>query len=134
MLKLSMCLEEDGFLDLDDMPSNDPTEELIETVEDTEEISEAINDNLKVIRNIAFLRNHVQRFGITKEFLHLVNSNGELSQAFNIMLPSCEEENIDQINEDELPEADVFVEAMAEAIDKVKERIQTFFKSCISYI
>ena len=131
MLNIKIALEDDVNIDISDDDINisisETEAELGESETEITDIIEGINANCEVISNLKTLRTHITKFGVTKPFLHLVNSNGELSSALNILIPSCEEENIDQIDENDLPGTEIFVEAIEGTMNKVKEKIKKFF-------
>lgn len=58
-------------------------QELITTLKQGYQLSE-------VISNLLFIRSHIKKFGVTKEFLHLVDDNKQLSHSLKIDL---EEDN-----------------------------------------
>ena len=57
------------------------------------ENNEDIYKALEVINNLSFVKSHIKKFGITKEFLHLVNTNNNLGSAIGLMLPHYEDDS-----------------------------------------
>lgn len=83
---------------------------------------------LEIIDNFKSIRKHINMFGITKEFLHLVNSDNQLSNALNITLPYYEDDN-DEIDLDNLPGVDEeLIPSMEGLIGDAKDNIVKFFK------
>lgn len=91
---------------------------------------DAIENILSVINTLNTTRTHIQKFGITKEFLHLTNANNNLGSAIGMSLPYYESDNanLDQITEDELPDVDIVVETMEEALTKAKDKLLAVLK------
>ena len=86
----------------------------IKALNQAEEVSE-------VLDNLVSIKNHVKKFGITKEFLHIVNNNNHLGSSIGLILPyyESEEENIDQIDENDIPEVEIVMEGIIEKIANV---------------
>ena len=63
-----------------------------EIMDDIVNICDTFIDHIVTVRNI---RNNIKRFGITKELLHLVNSDKELNKLLEVELPEYDEENVD---------------------------------------
>ena len=86
-------------------------------------LSNNLQDLKEIYNNLKFIKMHIKKFGITREFLHLVNTNNSLGSAIGLMLPyyESEEENLDQVDEVDIPDVEVVVETIGEAVGKAKD-------------
>ena len=81
------------------------------------------------IENLTNVRNHIKKFGITKEFLHLVNTNNSLGSAIGLMLPHYEDDSeVSDVEEVDIPEAEIVIEGLGEAVSKAKDKLLELLK------
>lgn len=120
-MKLELRLENDEFIPLkeseydEDMPT--PTE-----------VSDEIDDLLVIYNNLRSIKNNIKKFGITKEFLHLVNQHNSLSTILNISLPYYESDDLSEdINIENIPDVNVVVEGLNEQIKNIGNKIKEKF-------
>lgn len=139
MLNLKVSLEDDSEIDYVEEVS--PVEEEIEELSGTiEETSEQMDAFTEVITNLSNLRNHIKKFGVTKEFLHLVNGNNNLGKALGLQLPYYEDDEIavpdgeiPEITEEMLPAEEVIMESFEENIKKMINWVIEKFKALINF-
>lgn len=138
-LNLKLHAEDDININITTDDDTDPVEDQIEeqeTSEAVEETSEEMETVAKfgmnivaVIDNLTFLKGHVEKFGVSKQFLHLCNGNGQLNAALGISLPHYESDDIaEDVSLDDIPETDVIVEDFKEKIGNAYEAVKKFFK------
>lgn len=128
-MQLQFSLEDDN--DVDIKIDADSINIEINNIEDEIGVIDAhLNNLFEVSANLRTVRNHIKKFGITKEFLHLVNENNKLGSAIGLVLPYYENDNanLDQIDQDELPDVDIVVEAIDEKNKSFFTTIKSTFK------
>ena len=158
MMKFS--LEEDINIDIttddvDDVDINEQQENSEDAVEQAEEEIDTADSTIDYLRgvhkNFLTMHRHIQMFGITREFLHLVNSNNNFGSAIGLTLPYYEEDGElgkenDKVTEIEVPEEaeiEMAMEGIVEGLKKVYNKLkdgvtsaitatERFFKVCIA--
>lgn len=51
----------------------------------------AMDSNIESLHTIKFVQEHIEKFGVTNEAVHLLNQNNQLADLMQTFLPSCEE-------------------------------------------
>lgn len=128
-MQLQFSLEDDNDVDIkiDEDSVNIEINAAKTDVEDAEDKLELITS---AIDNLVTVKNHILKFGITPQFLHLVNTNNSLGSAIGLALPYYEDDNadLDQVDKDELPDTEVVLESMEETLGKAKEKFLAALK------
>lgn len=159
---LIFSLEDDINIDIvTDEPSDVDIQESVESTEeasdDIEETGETITQLFLVKTNLEVMHRHIQMFGITREFLHLVNKNNNFGSAINMHLGYYKEEdgelgkpekandNITEVDIPEEAEIEMALEGIGNAVKnlygKIKSgvatfttKVERFFKVCIGSV
>ena len=88
------------------------------------ENNEDIYKALEVINNLSFVRSHIKKFGITPQFLHLVDDNKQLSNSLKVALE--EDIDIEKIEE-------AFKETINKAYNSISNKIKAIKDSLIIF-
>lgn len=98
-------------------------------------LSNNLQDLKEIYNNLKFIKMHIKKFGITREFLHLVNTNNSLGSAIGLMLPYYESDGeIGEIEDNNLLNVSLVVEGLNDQINHIKRKIAevtTSFKNKI---
>lgn len=99
-----------------------------EFLKEMKKIVQDIDSTLEAIYNLEKVQSHIKRFSINKPFLHLVNSDNQLSNILSITLPYYENDNVD-IEIDPEINTDMISEDLSEKIKGLKNSLSEKFLS-----
>ena len=129
-INIEITSDETGDPVEEQMADEAAQEEVEEASEEVEAVAKFGMQLVDIYQNLTFIKKHVQMFGVTKQMLHLVNANGQLSSAIGLTLPHYEsDDEAEDITMDDVPEAEVVVEGLGEAVTKAMDAIKKFFKT-----
>lgn len=131
------------FEDLDvEVTKNDEDTEMDVAVADGE-ATIAIENSLVlgnriigIIDNINMAIENVDKFGLTKANLHLLNKNNKLGRAAGLTLPTFESDGEDQFTDVDIDESDavIAVEGLGNSLSNAKKAVVEWFKKMIDAI
>lgn len=121
----------------------DVQEEFLENDPGPEDIIDSINQFKSfqnVLNTLTHIRSNIDRFGCTKELLHLINAEGEFGNSIGMVLPYYEDDSVEIIEVPNTAEVEMILEGlldkitdiknkMRESLINLKARIVNFFKA-----
>lgn len=110
---------------------SDAISEAIETKEVSEELTSKMSyleSQLDALDTISSIKAYFQKFGITKEGMHLLNLNGSLNAQLGIFIPACEEDSetgeVTEPTDQEIEDANVNIEITVESLDEKYQKVK----------
>ena len=128
-----VSLGEDVNIDItvDGSTETDAISEAIETKEASEQLTEQMNQltyQLEALDTIESIKDHLLKFKITKENMHLLNLNGSLNQQLGIFVPAFEEDmetgEVTEPTDKEIEDANTNIEITIESLDEKYQKVK----------